>query len=72
MKLIQKINQAFGLSLEQITQYSVEEQAILFSFIKNFSSSLVGSAITQSIILKLLRKMGAQISLCMKLLNRIY
>ena len=62
MKLTQKINHAFGLSADQIAQYSSEEQTILFSFIKNLSANLVGSVITQSIILKLLSKMGVQIS----------
>jgi len=60
--LMQKINQAFGLSPEQITQYSPEEQAILLSFIKNLSTNLVGSTITQSLIIKLLSKMGMQIT----------
>jgi len=62
MKLMQKINQAFGLSHEQITQYSSEEQAMLLSFIKNLSTNLVGSTITQSLIIKLLSKMGVQIT----------
>ena len=60
MRLIQQINLKFGLSEAQIEALSPGKQALAFKAITMVGSTLVGSAITRSLVLQVLKTVGVR------------
>lgn len=60
MRLIQQINQRFGLSEAQVEALSPSHRALAFKAITAVGSTLVGSAITRALVLQVLRTVGVR------------
>lgn len=58
MKLIDEINQKFGLTERQIEALSPSKRAMAFKAIQFVGSSLIGSAVTRELILQVLKRVG--------------
>lgn len=59
-RLIHQINQRFGLSEAQIEALSPSKRALAYKAIQSVGSSLIGSAITRELILRVLRVVGVR------------
>ncbi|MGE5865485.1 MAG: hypothetical protein ACM32J_10360 [Rhizobacter sp.] len=62
MKLIPEINEAFGLSPEQIERLAPHRRVAVFKALSAGGSLLVGRVVTRSLLLKLLRLVGVRLT----------
>ena len=62
LQLIPEINHRFGLSPEQIDQYSAEQKTFIAKIITDFGSKLVGRVITKELVILVLKKVGIRVT----------
>lgn len=62
MRLVQQINERFGLSEAQVDALSPGQRALVFKGITLVGSGLIGSAVTRELVLQLLRTVGVRIT----------
>lgn len=62
MRLLQQINERFGLTQAQIEALAPDRKAIAFKAMTAVGSSLIGSAITRELVLQVLRTVGVRIT----------
>ena len=62
MRLIDQINQRFGLTEAQIEALSPSKRALAFKAIQLVGSSLIGSAITRELVIRMLGKVGVRVA----------
>jgi uncharacterized protein (DUF697 family) len=61
-KLIPKINKRFGLSEQEISNFSTERKTFLYSVIASVGSGFIGKSITRRLITQVLKRMGMRYS----------
>ncbi|SEC53997.1 hypothetical protein [Paenibacillus sp. GP183] len=61
-KLIPKINKRFGLSEQEISNFSTEKKTFLYSAISSVGSRFIGRSVTHRLIMHVLKKMGIRYS----------
>jgi uncharacterized protein (DUF697 family) len=61
-KLIPKINERFGLSQHEISNFSTEKKTFLYSVISSVGSRFIGKSVTRRLITQVLKKMGVRYS----------
>jgi uncharacterized protein (DUF697 family) len=62
VKLIPQINQAFGLSPEQVEQLAPDRRLVVYKAISAGSGMLVGKVVTRELVLKLLKLVGVRLT----------
>jgi uncharacterized protein (DUF697 family) len=62
MKLLPEINEAFGLTEEQIERLAPERRIVVYKALSAAGGIVVGRVITRDIVLLLLKKMGVRLS----------
>ncbi len=62
VKLIPEINQAFGLSPEQIERLAPQRQVVVFKAISAGGSMLIGKLIGRDLILRVLKMVGVRLT----------
>jgi uncharacterized protein (DUF697 family) len=62
MRLVQQINERFGLSEAQVEALSPSQRALVFKGITLVGSGLIGSAVSRELVLQLLRTVGVRIT----------
>ncbi len=62
LKVIPEINQAFGLSAQQVAQLTPERQILVFKAISAAGGVLVGKVITQQMVWRVLHAVGVRLT----------
>ena len=62
MRMLPKINEAFGLTPEQVAKLAPDRQLVLYKIVSAGGGMLVGKLITRGVILKLLKSSGVRLS----------
>ncbi len=62
VRIIEQINQRFGLTEEQIDALSPSKRALAFKAIQLVGSGLIGSAITRELVIRMLSKVGVRVA----------
>jgi uncharacterized protein (DUF697 family) len=62
MRMLPKINRAFGLSSEQIAELDPETKKIVMVLASAVGSELIGRIVTKELVVKLLKKLGMRIA----------
>jgi uncharacterized protein (DUF697 family) len=62
MRLLQQINEQFGLTQAQIEALSPDRKAIVFKTITTVGSGLIGRVITRELVLHVIRKVGVRMT----------
>jgi uncharacterized protein (DUF697 family) len=62
IKLLPRINEAFGLSPEQIERLAPERRIVVYKAISAGGGMLVGKLITRELVLKLLQLIGVRLT----------
>ena len=62
MKLIPDINQAFGLTLEQVERLSPDRRVVVYKAISAGGSLVLGKLVTREVVVKLLKMVGVRLT----------
>jgi uncharacterized protein (DUF697 family) len=62
LKLIPEINQAFGLSAQQVDQLTPERRILVFKAISAAGGMLIGKVVTQQMVWHVLRSVGVRLT----------
>jgi uncharacterized protein (DUF697 family) len=62
LKLIPQINQAFGLTPEQIERLAPNRQVVVYKAISSGSGMLVGKLVTRELVIQLLKLVGVRLT----------
>jgi len=62
LKVLPEINERFGLSNDQVSQYDDQFKILVYNFIKSAGAKLAGKVISKELILTILKKMGIRIA----------
>jgi uncharacterized protein (DUF697 family) len=62
VKLLPRINEAFGLSPEQVERLSPERRLVVYKAISTGGAMVIGKVITRDIALKLLKIVGVRLT----------
>lgn len=62
LRVLPEINQRFGLSNDQVSQYDDQFKILVYNFIKTAGAKLAGKVISKELILTILKKMGIRIA----------
>jgi len=62
VKLLPRINLAFGLSPEQVERLSPERRLVVYKAISSGGAMVVGKVITRDLVLKLLKMVGVRLT----------
>ncbi|MEP7283206.1 MAG: hypothetical protein ABI696_14605 [Rubrivivax sp.] len=62
VKLLPKINDAFGLAPEQIEQLAPERQLVVYKALSTGSGLVVGKVVTRELVLRLLKLVGVRLT----------
>lgn len=62
LKVLPEINERFGLSNDQVSQYDDQFKILVYNFIKSAGAKLAGRVITKELIISILKKMGIKIA----------
>lgn len=62
MKLIPEINQAFGLTPEQVERLAPDRQVAVYKAISAAGGMLVGRLVTRELVIKLLKMVGVRLT----------
>ncbi len=62
MRLLGRINQAFGLSPEQVEQLSPERRVVVYKVMSAAGGLVVGRVITKELVLRLLKTVGVRLT----------
>lgn len=62
IKLLPKINEAFGLSPDQVERLSPERRMVVYKAISTGGAMVIGKVITRDVVLKLLKIVGVRLT----------
>lgn len=62
LKVLPEINERFGLSNDQVSQYDDQFKILVYNFIKSAGAKIAGKVITKELIFSILKKMGIKIA----------
>ena len=62
VKLLPRINEAFGLSPEQVDRLSPERRLVVYKAISAGGAMVIGKVITRDLVLKLLKVVGVRLT----------
>jgi uncharacterized protein (DUF697 family) len=62
LRVLPEINERFGLSNDQVSQYDDQFKILVYNFIKTAGAKLAGKVISKELILTILKKMGIRIA----------
>jgi len=62
LRVLPEINQRFGLSNDQVSQYDDQFKILVYNFIKTAGAKLAGKVISKELIITLLKKAGIRIA----------
>jgi uncharacterized protein (DUF697 family) len=62
VRLLPKINEAFGLSPDQVERLSPERRLVVYKAISTGGAMVIGKVITRDIVLKLLKIVGVRLT----------
>lgn len=62
LKMIEQINQRFGLTLEQIEQLAPQRRLFAYKAAMGVGSALIGRIVTRELVIKVLKTVGVKLS----------
>jgi uncharacterized protein (DUF697 family) len=62
IKLLPKINEAFGLSPDQVERLSLERRMVVYKAISTGGAMVIGKVITRDVVIKLLKIVGVRLT----------
>jgi uncharacterized protein (DUF697 family) len=62
VKLLPKINEAFGLSAEQIERLAPERQLVVYKALSTGGALVIGKVVTRDLVLRLLKVVGVRLT----------
>ena len=62
VKLLPKINEAFGLSAEQVERLAPERQLVVYKALSTGGALVVGKVVTRGVVLQLLKLVGVRLT----------
>ena len=62
MRMIEQVNQRFGLTPEQIEQLAPQRKLFVYKAVMGVGSALIGRMVTRTLVIQLLKTMGMRLS----------